>query len=221
MDEKTKNRVLIIEDDPLLGPSLKEFLESKGFFVDWIPSGKTLDLSQVADYNLVILDLILPDVPGEELLTRIKNQIPHIGILVLTAKGAIEDKKECFERGADDYLTKPFDTTELYLRIKALLRRSQRHSKPRHTIGEITVDIGRRTIYKGKREINLSRRGWDLLCYLLERRGTIVTKKEILEKVWRDTLVTEDSVRSYIKELRKILPQGAITTFKGRGYRLN
>ncbi len=218
---RPEKRVLIIEDDPLLGPSLKDFLEDKGFKVSWFSSGKDLVPEELSKFDLVVLDLILPDLCGEKILEIIRAQDPYLPVIILTAKGAIENKEECFEKGADDYLTKPFDILELYLRIKALLRRNQRKTVSKYILGEAIVDVSSGLIiYKGRR-ISLSGRAWNLLLYLLKNRGRIVSKQEILNNVWKDVVVTEDSVRAYIKELRQVLPKNTIKTFKGRGYCLS
>lgn len=219
--KRPEKNVLIIEDDQLLGPSLKDFLENKGFKVCWLSSGKDLTPEELSNFDLVVLDLILPDLPGEKVLEIIRNEDSHLPVIILTAKGTIENKEECFEKGADDYLTKPFDILELYLRIKALLRRNQRRKTSKYILGDAIIDVfSGLIIYKG-RKISLSRRAWNLLLYLLKNRGRIVSKQEILNNVWKDAVVTEDSVRAYIKELRQVLPKDAIKTFKGRGYCLN
>ncbi len=219
MDEKNKVKILLIEDDPLLGASLKDFLETKGFEVCWILSGKDLNTKDLVEFDIVILDLILPDIPGEKILEIIKTKAPNLPVLVLTAKEAIENKKECFEKGADDYLTKPFEVLELFLRIKALLRRVRPIDK--YFFGDTVVDLSSGLIIRNGEEISLSKRAWDLLVFLLKNRGRIVSKQEILNSVWSDAIVTEDSIRAYIKELRQILPKDTIKTFKGRGYLLS
>lgn len=215
-------KILIVEDDYLLGNSLKEFLELEGFNVRWITSGSEIEYSTLMDTDLIVLDLILPDLPGEKLLSNIKSYLSNIPIIVLTAKDTIETKKECFEKGVDDYVTKPFSPAELLLRIKAVLRRAKvTQVTHRHEIGKVIIDLEKQVIRRGNEELTLSKRAWDLLVTLLKNRGTVVSKEKIMKEVWYDAVVSDESVRSYIKELRKILPEGAITTLRGRGYRLN
>ncbi len=215
-------KILIVEDDRLLGSSLEEFLTFKGYSVKWVISGEEISTHDLISSDLIILDLILPGLRGEDLLIQIKQRFPDIPVIVLTAKNTIDTKKECFEKGIDDYVTKPFDVTELLLRIKAVLRRTKESDRECvYKIGDVVIDTKKGTVIKDKKEITLSRRAWALLKFLLEKRGAIVTKEEILSRVWHDAIVSEESIRSYIKELRKFLPKGAITTFKGRGYRLN
>ena len=213
------SRILLIEDDPCLGPSLVDFLSQERFLPSLLNDPLNFSLDLLEDYDLLVLDLILPHLPGEEILRLVKEKKPAFPILVLTAKGRIENKKECFELGADDYLVKPFDILELSLRIKALLRRTLEKKRIVH-IGDVQIDLERSLIKKDGKTINLSRRAWDLLCYFIENRGKVLSKEEILGNVWKDVLVTEESVRSYVKELRKILPHNSIETIKGRGYRL-
>ncbi len=167
----------------------------------------------------MVLDLILPHEPGEKILCDLKRDFPEVPVLVLTAKQELESKKVCFEAGADDYLVKPFEVLELELRLKALLRRSGRFSLPR--IGDVIVDTEAGVLRRGKEEIVLSRRSWDLLLYFLRHRGRIISKEELLENVWKDVIVNEETLRSYIKELRRVLPEEAIKTYKGRGYKLD
>ncbi len=210
-----KPRILIIEDDPFLGPSLKEFLEARDFDVFLSPDGKDFSLAGI---DLVVLDLMLPEIPGEVILYQIKQKEPFIPVLILTAKGTLKDKRDCFEKGADDYLVKPFEVEELLLRIKVLLRRNKLNEI--YKVGDLIIDVSSGLIKSPQGQILLSSRAWSLLVYLLRNRGKLVNKEEIFRYVWKDTIVTEDSIRAYIKELRKVLPKDTIKTVKGRGYLL-
>ncbi|MEJ5299808.1 MAG: response regulator transcription factor [Thermodesulforhabdaceae bacterium] len=214
-----RGTILLIEDDVLLGDSLRDYLKMHGFSVTWVKE-RFAEIEQEVDFSrfdLVILDLILPERSGEEILDIIRSQSPVIPVLVLTAKSSIESKKDCFVRGADDYLVKPFEMEELLLRLDALLRRTGAAS--RHIIEDCVVDQFSGVVFKQGQEIKLSRRAWDLLIYLVKNRGRIIDKDELLKNVWTDAVVTEETLRAYIKELRKLFPR-AIETYKGRGYRL-
>lgn len=216
--ENLNHRILIIEDDKLLAPSLSEYLTQRQFHTILKYSGDDIFDLDLYAIDLVILDLILPGISGEDVLTYIKEKDPNIPVLILTAKYSISSKEECFSKGADDYLTKPFDLLELELRINVLLRRYSRNKIV--NIGDTKIDLEKKTLEKGGVEVNLSRRSWDLLSFLLQNRGKIVDKSQIMQSVWTDTYVSVDNIRTYIKELRKILPKEAIKTYKGRGYKL-
>ncbi len=209
-----------MEDDPFLGPSLEEYLKQRGFDGFWLSDERRLWEVLSPPPDLLILDLMLPHLPGELVLSRVRKKHPDLPVLILTAKGDLEAKKQCFELGADDYLVKPFEVLELELRIKALLRRKGKNESGIHRIGEVVVDLERGLLIRDGKEIVPSRRTWDLLLFLLRNRGRVVPKEEILDEVWNDVIVNEETLRSYIKELRKLLPEGALQTFKGRGYLL-
>lgn len=216
---RTGGKLLLVEDDVLLGESLKDYLEMHGFTVTWIKE-RFDEIERIVDFSCfhcVILDLILPERPGEEILSVIRSMASSVPVLVLTAKSGIASKKECFLKGADDYLVKPFEIEELLLRLNALMRRGG--TTTCHVVGDCVIDEKSGTVSRNGQEIRLSRRAWDLLMYFLKNRGRIIDKTELLSNVWEDAYVTEETLRAYIKELRKVLPE-AIETFKGRGYRM-
>jgi len=211
-------RVLLIEDNELLGESVEEYLQAYGIEVRWIKDEREVEFEDLSVYDVVILDLMLRYYHGEDILVDIKRRNPKLPVLILTAKHRIEDKEVCFNRGADDYLTKPFEPKELLLRLKALTRRGK--VSPIEKIGDVQVDLERGTVFKEGREVRISKTAWELLSYLIKHRGEILPKERIISYVWKDRAVGEDILRTYIKELRKILPDGAIITYKGRGYKL-
>lgn len=210
--------VLLIEDDIALGESVQEYLLTRDMAVTWLDDGDDFPFEQVGGYDAVVLDLVLRGRPGEEILQQLKTGGASVPVLVLTAKARLEDKKVCFESGADDYLTKPFEPLELVLRLEALTRRE--NGKERVTVGNVCVDFGAGVLIVDGREVKVSARAWSLLQLLVQNRGSLVSKDCILETVWSDVLVKDDVIRHYIKELRKILPSECIETYKGRGYRL-
>ena len=212
-------RVLFIEDDPVLGESIKDFLELSGIETVWIQDDRLVnDITDFDAYDVIILDLMLRFNKGEDILKDLRTKGVKTPIIILTAKSDIKDKEVCFNLGADDYLTKPFDPKELLLRLKALSQR--RHINPVVKIGNIVIDLNKKTVYKDSKEIKLSKRAWNLLVLLLKNRGSIVETNEILDSIWKDKVVGDEIVRAYIKELRKILPKDSIKTYKGRGYKL-
>ncbi len=213
-------KVLLVEDDELLGESLKEYLSKEGFSVRWEDDDRfVLQRLSVELFDVIVLDLMLKFSSGESLIKKIKERHGSIPIIVVTAKDDMGAKEECFLLGADDYIVKPFDPKELVLRIKAVCRRYYGMDQ-KHRIGDVIVDTQRNLLVKDEKEIVLTQKEWELLLFLLKKRGKVVSHNDILSYVWGDSDVSEDSVRAYIKRLRSILPEGAIETCKGRGYRL-
>lgn len=212
-------RVLLVEDDLMLGESLKEYLEKEGISVEWIQDEREiLDVTVMDKFDVVILDLILRFRAGEDILRDIRNKGVDVPVLVLTAKSRIEDKEICFNLGADDYLTKPFEPKELLCRIKALARRRLKDTVVK--IGNAEICLGARIVKVSGKEVKLSKTAWELLSLLLKNRGKVVSTETILNCIWGDKPVGSEVVRAYIKELRKVLPRDAIETHKGIGYRL-
>ncbi len=212
-------KVLLVEDDRLLGESLTEYLQSEGFITDWVYDPReVMDLLEVSRYDVIVLDLMMPHIGGEERIKAIREKDKETPILVLTAKQRLEDKRTCFELGADDYLTKPFETEELILRLKALYRR--KNPQDVVVIDEGEVCFSKEMVKVKGKPISLSKKDWLVLKFLVENRGRFVSQEEILNYVWGDEPVGEDVVRAHIKNLRKLLPEGFIKTMKGRGYRV-
>ncbi len=208
-----------MEDDRLLGESLKEYLESEGFWVDWIyDSREFFDLLEVSIYDAIVLDLMMPHISGEELLRKLREKGDTTPVLILTAKGRLEDKEKCFSLGADDYLTKPFEPKELLLRLKALYRRTVRQERLR--LRNVEVDLRAGRVWVEGREIRLSKKEWLLFKHLVENRDRFVSTEELLNYVWGDEPVGDEVVRAHIKNLRRLLPEGFIISQKGRGYRV-
>jgi DNA-binding response OmpR family regulator len=212
-------KVLLVEDDRLLGESLTEYLQSEGFITDWVYDPReVMDLLEVSRYDVIVLDLMMPHIGGEELIKAIREKDKETPILVLTAKQRLEDKRTCFELGADDYLTKPFEMEELTLRLKALYRR--KNPQDVVVIDEVEVCFSKEMVKVKGKPISLSKKDWLVLKFLVENRGRFVSHEEILNYAWGDEPVGEDVVRAHIKNLRKLLPEGFIKTMKGRGYRV-
>lgn len=208
-----------MEDDRLLGESLKEYLESEGFLVDWIyDSREFFDLLEVSIYDAIVLDLMMPHISGEELLRELREKGNTTPVLILTAKGRLEDKEKCFSLGADDYLTKPFEPRELLLRLRALHRRTVRQERLK--LRNVEVDLRAGRVWVEGREIKLSKKEWLMFKYLVENRDRFVSTEELLNYVWGDEPVGDEVVRAHIKNLRRLLPEGFIVSQKGRGYRV-
>ena len=208
-------KVLLVEDDTYLGEAVKNYLENNDFKCDWVEDDRDLFLYlNSALYDVIVLDLILKFFKGEDLLKKIKAKY-DIPVIILTAKGNIEDKEVCFNLGADDYITKPFNPKELILRINSVLKR---HVSKTIRLGELLIDLTRKRINRNKDELYLTKKEWDIFEFLLNNKGKVVSVDDILSYVWQDEDVSEESVRTYIKRLRHLLGKDIIKNLKGRGY---
>ncbi len=213
-------KVLVVEDDLLLGETIRDYLKENGIEVVWISDDREIDsILRLEEFDVIVLDLILKYSRGEDILKNLRDKGIETPVLVLTAKDSLESKEECFSKGADDYLTKPFSPKELLLRVMALSKRRRLTSCV--NIGDVSVDIERGVIMKNDEEIKLSKKAWELLRFLIKNRGYVVPSDRIMRYIWGDKPVGDEVLRAYIKELRKILPKGTIETYKGRGYKLN
>ncbi len=209
-------KVLLIEDDAHLGDALKRYLEREGFSCTWIEDDREVLLILNSEaFDIVVLDLILKFEAGEKILEKIKKKY-DLPVIVLTAKGEIEDKEVCFKLGADDYITKPFNPRELVLRIKSVCKRY--YGKEIVTVGDIEIDLEKKTVKKNGLLVDLTNKDWQLLELLVRNRGKVVSTDKILSYVWPYSETDENSVRAYIKRLRSALGRDLIKNLKGRGY---
>lgn len=211
-------RVLLMEDDPALGASLVEYLLAKGFIVHWLADDREFNKQDLSEFDVLVLDLILPHARGEDLLKELRKNGSAIPVLILTAKSELADKKVCFEGGADDYLSKPFEPLELVLRLRCLCKREGKNTCL--AIGDVQIDLDAQLVFYQGKDIALSAKAWDLLVLLIENQDALVSKEQIFARVWPDVTVGEDVIRHYIGELRKRISAENIVTYKGRGYRL-
>ncbi len=219
-------RVLVVDDEPPIRKLLRTGLAAHGYHVLEAPSGKTaLDLLDQSP-DLIILDLGLPDVQGHELLRTIRARNESVPIVVLSSRGGENDKVEALDSGADDYVTKPFGMDELLARMRAALRHQlQTHGeRPMFRVGELSVDLIRRVVKVGDREVKLSPKEYDLLRVLVQHAGKVLTHKFLLGELW-DDLTDAQYLRVYVRQLRQKIetdperPQ-FILTETGVGYRL-
>ena len=225
------SRVLIVEDNDDLAFGLRTALEFEGYDVDVAGDGKVgLDAVVADPPDLVVLDLMLPEMDGYTVLRELRQRGVHVPVLILTARGEEADVVLGFDCGADDYVTKPFSTAELLARARALLRRSAMNSTGQSEVerfGAIEVDPASRTVNAGGRQVELSPKEFDLLLALLKRRGAIATRAELLKEVWRyeNTDVMTRTVDIHVAELRRKLEADPskpdyILTVRKVGYRL-
>ena len=221
-------RILIVEDEKKIANYLKKGLEQESFAVDIANDGKYgYDLASSEGYDLIILDLMLPGIDGLEICRRLREHDNHSPILMLTARGKIDDKVTGLNTGADDYLVKPFAFEELLARIKALTRRPREALPTILETGDLTLDTNSYKITRSEKEIPLSKKEFSLLSYLLRNKGKVVTKGQIISKVWDfDADVLPNTVEVYIGYLRSKIdkPFGEsnqlIQTVRGFGYKI-
>jgi DNA-binding response OmpR family regulator len=217
-------RILLVEDDPMIGKTLQQALQQDGYAVDWVTdgeSGRTAIATSQDAYVLVLLDLGLPRKGGLALLRELRREGNRIRVLVVTARDAVADRVEGLDAGADDYLTKPFSLDELTARIRALLRRdvAREDNVLRH--GDLTLDTARHAVTKAGKAVDVSAREFALLAALLERPGTALSKAQLEERIYRwGDEVESNAVEVHIHNLRKKLGSDAIRTLRGVGYTL-
>jgi DNA-binding response OmpR family regulator len=219
--------VLVVEDEASIASFVSLYLKNAGYTVKTVATGADA-LSQVEDEQpaLIVLDLMLPDIDGIEVCRRIRQR-RDIPILMLTARDEDVDKIIGLEVGADDYMTKPFNPRELVARVKSILRRtapSERGSQSaqiRH--GDLLVDSGRREVHVGEQEIQLAPKEFDLLWELLDHRGLVLTRDQLLERVWGYTFAGDTrTVDVHVRQLRRKLADASpIVTVWGVGYKVS
>jgi DNA-binding response OmpR family regulator len=223
---QTTQSVLVVEDENSIASFVALYLKNAGYSVRTAATG-TEGLNQVAAQtpSLIVLDLMLPDVDGIEVCRRIRKT-SDVPILMLTARDEDVDKIIGLEVGADDYLTKPFNPRELVARVKSILRRSTPERKLeskeiRH--GELLVDAGRREVHVGDQEVQLAPKEFDLLWELLDHRGLVLTRDQLLERVWGYTFAGDTrTVDVHVRQLRRKLAEASpIVTVWGVGYKVS
>ena len=218
-------RILIIEDDHLMASNLKKLLEKEKFSVDATSLGEEgLDLSKVYDYDLIVLDLNLPDVGGHEILERMRTKRITSPLLILSGIADLESKLQGFTLGADDYLTKPFESSEFLARVHALLRRSRGHSHSEITIGKLSLNLETKAILMDGKPVKLTVKEAQVLEYLCLHKGNVVTKDMFLDHIYSGDDEPEPKIINvFICKLRRKLADASggehyIENVWGRGY---
>jgi two-component system OmpR family response regulator len=198
-------KILVIEDDQRIGQYLKKGLEMKGMVVDWFADGSEgFDMAAEEEYQVLVLDRMLPGMSGEEICRKLRQEKNSLPILMLTAKVETEDKVEGLDLGADDYLTKPFEFEELVARIKALARRKSKDLQMKVQVQDLSLDPQTMEVKRGQKIIDLSRKEFALLEFLMRRAGQVVNAQQIIENVWPfESDVLENTAQVYIGYLRK------------------
>lgn len=231
------NKVLIVDDDPNIREVISVLLSSEGYDVDAAENGRVAieKVNEGNAYDIVCLDIMMPDMDGIEVCTRIRQK-SNVPVLFLTAKSQDKDKVEAYSTGGDDFLVKPFSQTELLMKIKSLIRRHNEYDKPDKQNDEddtklsddIVVDTRKRSVLKDGVRINLTDKEFDILRYFMDHRGEVVQNKDLYENVWGEQYLTSagNTIMVHILNLRKKLERDVskpeiIKTVWGKGYRID
>jgi two-component system response regulator QseB len=212
----------LVEDDLQLGESLEAALQLEGYAVDWLQSGEPVRATLGATpYDLLVLDLGLPGVPGMQVLRQLRSDKHNLPVLLLTARNTLEDKVDGLDSGADDYLPKPFDIEELFARMRSLLRRTGEHKTSRLEAAGITLDPVKRLVLFENESLTLTAREFAILEVLMRNAGRYVSRPRLEEGIysWGEE-VGSNTVEVYISRLRKRFGGGVIETMRGVGYRI-
>ncbi|MDQ0507508.1 response regulator transcription factor [Xanthobacter agilis] len=215
-------RILLVEDDPILGMAVRDQLVADGHSADWVTHlGEAAVALHAAAFELVLLDLMLPDGRGTDFLKRLRSAGDVTPVIVLTARDQISDRIAALDAGADDYLVKPFDLFELSARIRAVGRRYAGNPNPLVTLGDIEVDLAARSVRRAGRMVALTAREWSLFEAFVQRPHQLMSKPQLEERLYSfDAEVESNTIEVYIARLRKKLGADVIETVRGMGYRL-
>ena len=213
-------RLLLVEDDALLGDGIRNGLKQQDFAVEWLRDGESAVHSLLHEhYDVVVLDLGLPKKHGLDVLREIRAKGVKLPVLILTAQDAVEDRIAGLDAGADDYLVKPFDLDELYARIRALLRRSSGRADPKIIHGEIEIDPAAHQVMLAGNVVELSRREYAVLLELLQNRGRVLSRTRLEEGLYEwSEQIESNTVEVHVHHLRKKLGVELIRTIRGVGY---
>ena len=217
-------RILVVEDEPDLNDVIVKKLESEHYAVDWCMNGdEALDYINCAEYDAVILDIMLPGINGLEVLRKIRFQSNKTPVLLLTARDSIEDRVAGLDKGADDYLVKPFAFDELLARIRAMIRRSSGHVSNVLSVADLVMDCDFREVTRGGTSILLSSKEFAILEFMMHNKGIVLTREKISQHIWNyDYEGGSNVIDVYIRYLRKKIDEDfsrkLIHTIRGTGY---
>jgi len=212
-------RILVVEDEPRLVRSLAKALREAGYAVDTAETGDDgLYKAESWDYDVIVLDIMLPGLDGWEILKRLRKQ-KSTPVLMLTARDTAQDRVRGLDTGADDYLVKPFDLTELLARVRALIRRSAGQARPQIILGDVVIDTRARSVTRQGEPLTLTAREYSILEYLALHRGEVVSRTALYEHLFDEN---EDSLSNlldvHVSNIRKKLGHELIVTRRGHGY---
>jgi two-component system OmpR family response regulator len=215
-------RILLIEDDTVLGAAVRDQVQADGHSIDWVTrldgAGEAL---AVAAYDLVLLDLMLPDGRGIPFLRSLRAKGDASPVIILTALDQVSDRIEGLNAGADDYIVKPFDLAELSARIGSVARRYTGNPNPIVRLGSLDIDLAARTVRKDGRVVPLTAREWALFEAFVQRPGQLLSKSQLEERLYSfSTEIESNTIEVHVSRLRKKLGHNVIETERGLGYRL-
>jgi two-component system response regulator QseB len=215
-------RLLLIEDDAMIGKAVRRGLSDAGFAVDWVSDGRAAELALANGvYDLAILDLGLPRKDGMAILAALRSMGNAMPVLIASARDTVSDRIAGLNAGADDYLLKPFDLDELVARVRALLRRHAGAASPLLTAGDLVLDPVRKVVRRGDDVIDLSAKEFAVLQALMQRPGAVLSRTQLEESVygWGDE-VASNAIEVHLHHLRKKLGAAVIKNVRGVGYRV-
>lgn len=216
--------ILVIEDDPILGRALRQGLEEAGHTCEWYRNGQRgLELALAQKCDAIVLDRMLPDLPGLDVLKRLRSHGVRTPVLILTALGSIDERVQGLQHGADDYLVKPFAFPELLARLTAITRRSLQRSAQQLAAGPLSLDLATRRVTRDGQEISLTPTEFSLLEFLMRNSGQVVTRKMLCEHLWQEdwegvTNLIEVHVNRLRAKIDREFETPLLQTVRGRGY---
>jgi len=215
-------RILLVEDDDMLGEAVRDGLRQEGYVVDWVRNGgAALAALSTSSFSALVLDLGLPDSDGLGLLRRLRQSGQATPVVIVTARDRVSDRIGGLDAGADDYLIKPFDIDELGARLRAITRRADGCAESRLSAGEVVLDLRQRTVTRHGAPAALTAREYALVELLMRKAGCLVTRAEIEEELYGfDDHIASNAIEVHIHNLRRKLGPQFITNLKGRGYRV-
>jgi two-component system OmpR family response regulator len=215
-------RILLVEDDTILGAAVRDHIVADGHSADWVARlDRAAEHLDAAGYDLILLDLMLPDGRGIAFLRGLRRRGDVTPVIILTALDQISDRIEGLNAGADDYLTKPFDLAELSARLAAVARRYSGNPNPLVDVGELQVDLAARTVLRAGRRVDLTAREWALFEAFVQRPGQVISKAQLEDRLYAfGSEVESNTIEVHVSRLRKKLGASVVETVRGVGYRL-
>ena len=213
-------RLLLVEDDAMIGESVLDLLRAEGYAVDWVKDGEMAETAlRTGSYDLVLLDLGLPRKDGLAVLTGLRNRRDRVPVLIATARDSLQQRIEGLDAGADDYVLKPYELDELLARIRALLRRASGRAEPVYEHKGVSINSATREVTVENHAVVLSAKEWAVLEPLIARPGMVLSRAQLEEKLysWKDE-VSSNAIEVYIHGLRKKLGADLIQNVRGLGY---